>query len=121
MEPTLMIGGAVAIGAAAAGLRLGSRALPVAFKAHKDISDFERSAEARREKRFAEAEETKTLLAHPPGSERQTSIIGLDGNTIRHRDGSYSRLYEFTLQETMLATDSRADAFCDDLARLLCL
>src|SRR6266542_3795767 len=47
--------------------------------------------------------------------------LGFDGNTIRHRDGSYSRLYELVLQETMLATDAATDMFCDDLARLLCL
>jgi hypothetical protein len=121
MEPAIMIGGALAVGAAAAGLRIGASVLPLALRAHQDLGDYARSPEAARERRFAGSERDKTMLAYPMGSERQTSIVGLDGNTIRHRDGSYSRLYEMTLQETMLAPDVTADIFCDDLARLLCL
>lgn len=121
MEPAIMIGGALALGAAAAGLRIGAGVLPLALRAHRDLRDYNRRPEAARERRFAESERRKTLLAHPVGSERETSIVGLDGNTIRHRDGSYSRLYEVALQETMLAPDAAADMFCEDLARLLCL
>ncbi|HEY7318920.1 MAG TPA: hypothetical protein VIE89_15200 [Candidatus Binatia bacterium] len=119
MDPALMIGGALAVGTAAAGLRIGASALPLALRAARDLRDYSRSPEAERERRFAARGET--ILAHPAGSERQTSIVGLEGNTIRHRDGSYSRLYELVLQETMLATDAATDMFCDDLARLLCL
>src|SRR5262249_24224421 len=79
-----------------------------------------RSPEALREKRFAERDKQRRLLAHPEGSERETSIVGLDGATVRHKDGSLSRFYEFTLQETMPA-DGQAERFCDETARLLCL
>jgi hypothetical protein len=88
MDPALMIGGALAVGTAAAGLRIGASALPLALRAYRDLHDYSRSPEAERERRFAARGET--ILAHPAGSERQTSIVGLDGNTIRHRDGSYS-------------------------------
>ncbi len=121
MEPAIMIGGVAAVGAAAAGLRIGAGVLPLALRAARDLRDYARSPEAERERRFADLERDKAMLAHPPGSERQTSIIGLDENTIRHRDGSYSRLYELTLQETMLAPDEAADSFCEELARLLAL
>lgn len=121
MDPITLIGGALAVGGAAVGAGAGARLLPIALRTHHDLRNYRRSPEAVREKRFAEFERSKMLLAHPEGSVRQTSIIGLDGATIRHKDGSYSRLYEVTLQETMLASDGVADRFCDEMARLLCL
>jgi hypothetical protein len=121
MEAITLIGAIAA--AAGAGLGLGAviRLLPVTFKAHLDLGDYARSSEARREKRLAVAEKNRRLIPHPEGSERQTSIIGLNGATIRHKDGSFSRLYEFALEETMLTSDIAADICCDDIARILCL
>ncbi|MCI0389854.1 MAG: hypothetical protein MOB07_13985 [Acidobacteria bacterium] len=121
MDPIILIGSVLAAGAAGLGLRTGGRLLPVVLGAHRDLQDYRRSNEARRETRLAGDEKKSLFVAHPEGSQRQTSIIGLDGNTIRHSDGSFSRLYEFTLEETMLAADGAAERCCDDLARLLCL
>src|SRR5262249_16647074 len=79
----------------------------------------------KREKRLASAENKRQLVSHPEGSERQSSIIGFgvgaDGAMIRHKDGSFSRFYEITLDETMLGPDSVSDGHCDELSRLLCL
>src|SRR5262245_37389428 len=121
MDPTMLIGGALAVGAAAVGVGTGVRLLPIALRSNHDLRAYKDSPEALQEKRFAERDKKRRLIAHPEGSERETSIIGLDGNTIRHKDGSFSRFYEFTLQESMLAADGAAERFCDDLARLLCL
>jgi hypothetical protein len=121
MEPVTLIGAVAAAAGAGVGLGTALRLLPVTLRAYRDLGDYARSDEARREKRLAVAEKKRQLISHPEGSERQSSIIGLDGATIRHKDGSFSRFYEFALEETMLASDSAADSRCDDLARLLCL
>jgi hypothetical protein len=121
MEPVTLIGAVAAAAGAGVGLGCALRLIPVAFKARRDLGDYARSDEARREERLAVAEKKRQIISHPEGSERQSSIIGLDGATIRHEDGSFSRFYEFALEETMLAPDSAAESRCDDLARLLCL
>lgn len=121
MDPITLIGGGLALGAATLCIGAGARLLPIALGTNRDLREYKRSPEARREKRFAERDEQRRLLAHPEGRERETSIVGLDGATIRHKDGSYSRFYEFTLQETMLASEGAAERFCDEMARLLCL
>jgi hypothetical protein len=123
MDPNILtlIGGALAMGAAGIGAGIGSRLIPVALRTNRELREYQHSPEHQREQRFKKHNERLRLAAHPEGSERETSILGLDGNTIRHKDGSFSRLYEFTLQETMLASDSAAERFCDEMARLLCL
>lgn len=121
MEPIVLAGAVAAAAGAGVGLGTALRLLPVMFRSHRDLGDYARSDEARREKRLAGASSQRRLVSHPEGSERQSSIIGLDGATIRHKDGSFSRFYEFELDETMLAADSAAENRCDDLARLLCL
>jgi hypothetical protein len=121
MDPTVIIGTIAAAGAAGVGLATGARLLPVALGAHASLRRYTGSDVARREKRLALAGERLALVAHPEGKERESSILGLEGNTIRHKDGSYSRFYEVELRETMLAPDAVAERFCDDLARLLCL
>ncbi|HEY7184773.1 MAG TPA: hypothetical protein VIC84_25265 [Blastocatellia bacterium] len=125
MEAVTLIGAVAAAAGAGVGMGAALRLLPLTLRAHRDLGDYARSDEARREKRLAVAEKKRRLISHPEGSERQSSIIGLEGglggSTIRHKDGSFSKFYEFALDETMLAPDSAADACCDDLARLLCL
>jgi hypothetical protein len=121
MEAITLIGAVAAAAGAGVGLGAALRLLPVTLKAHRDLGDYARSDEARREKRLAVAEKHRRLISHPEGSERQSSIIGLDGSTIRHKDGSFSRFYEFALEETMLSPDSAVDICCDDIARILCL
>jgi hypothetical protein len=121
MEAVTLIGAVAAAAGAGVGLGTALRLLPVMLKSHRDLGDYARSGEARREKRLAGAEKKRRLVSHPDGSERQSSIIGLDGATIRHKDGSFSRFYEFELDETMLAADNAAENRCDDLARILCL
>src|SRR5215475_1731200 len=121
MEPVTLIGAVAAAAGAGVGMGTALRLLPVTLRAHRDLGDYARSHEARREKRLAVAEKKRRLISHPQGNERQSSIIGLDGATIRHKDGAFSRFYEIALDETMLASDGVADSRCDDLARLLCL
>jgi hypothetical protein len=125
MEAVTLISAVAAAAGAGVGMGAALRLLPLTLRAHRDLGDYARSDEARREKRLAVAEKKRRLISHPEGSERQSSIIGLEGglsgSTIRHKDGSFSKFYEFALDETMLAPDSAADTCCDDLARLLCL
>ncbi|HEY8462123.1 MAG TPA: hypothetical protein VIM99_17170 [Blastocatellia bacterium] len=128
MEAITFLGAVAAAMGAGVGLGAALRLLPVTLRAGRDLGDYARSGEAGREKRLAAAEKRRRIVCHPEGSERESSIIGLwggcgelGGAIIRHKDGSFSRFYEFTLEETMLGPDSAVDACCDDIVRILCL
>src|SRR5262249_15923043 len=112
MEPVTLIGGAIAAAAAGLGLRVGSGLLPIALEAQREVGEYGHSEGTLRERRFARSREKHQILANPEGSDGETSILGLAGSTVRHRDGSFSRFYEVALQETMLAAGSAAEGFC---------
>ncbi|HKX33325.1 MAG TPA: hypothetical protein VJ302_36950 [Blastocatellia bacterium] len=112
-----LLGAILAAGAAGAGIGTSLRLLPF----RRDLRDYARLTADGGRQPSSDGDRERQLTAHPPGWVRRTSIIGLDGNTIRHQDGSFSRLYEFELPETMLIQDGIAEQRCNDLARLLCL
>src|SRR5262245_56505656 len=91
----------LAAGAAGAGIGTCLRLLPF----RRDLRDYARSIAGEGRQPLADHDGQRQLTSHPEGWLRRTSIIGLDGNTIRHQDGSFSRLYEFELPETMLTQD----------------
>jgi hypothetical protein len=53
------------------------------------------------------------------GRKRESSIIGLFQDLLRHTDGSYTRGYDLPLQATMLAPDDVADGIIDGFADML--
>src|SRR5262249_28060111 len=117
MDPFLIAVGLAAAAAAGAGLRLGSRLLPITLQAYRDLRSMEQSPAAQLRRHAAGR---KAAAAPPAGRRRQSSIVGVYDNCLRHADGSYTRLYELELEATMLAEDRIVDRRCDDFARMLC-
>ena len=118
MDPFLIVGGLAASAAAGAGLRLGARLLPITLQAYRDLRAMEHSPGARFRRQAAGR---KSAIQTPPeGRRRQSSIVGIYHDCLRHADGSYTRIYEIELEPTMLAEDRIVDRRCDDFARMLC-
>ncbi|HKX29904.1 MAG TPA: hypothetical protein VJ302_19590 [Blastocatellia bacterium] len=118
----ILLSGLVAAGVAAGiGTGAGLHLLPAISRWQRELRQYETSPEIQREQALMRRDQRRQLVAYPEGQLRETSIIGLDGNTIRHQDGSYSRLYEIELQQTTLAADYLAEQVCNNLSRLLCL
>lgn len=108
MDPSTIIGGVAAAGALGIGVSAGARLVPLTLRSGAALK-------ASRESAIAEH--------RPPKAERhrkrQTSIIGLYQDLLRHTDGSYTRGYDLPLQATMLAPDEVADRLTDGFADLL--
>src|SRR5262245_19860991 len=119
MEPSVIIGGVFAAIAAGLGIGAGSNLLPVALHAHRDLRAWRRSEESRLRRRIAENAKERSMLAHPPGQKRETSIAGVCDGALRHTDGSYTCAWEAQPAPTMLAHEQVVEARCDDLARML--
>ena len=119
MELSLIIGGVFAALGAGLGIGAGSRLLPIAVRAHRDLRAWKRSEEAGFDRRIAEHEEERSRLARPPGQKRETSIAGVCDGALRHTDGSYTCAWEARPAPTMLAHEHVVEARCDELARML--
>jgi hypothetical protein len=53
------------------------------------------------------------------GQLRNSSIVGLCGNALRHADGSFTRAFHVALAPTVLSDDLTIENRCDALARML--
>ena len=58
-------------------------------------------------------------LRRPPGRRRDSSIVGIYNDALRHKDGSLTVAYNVEMPSTMFADDSLVDTRYDDLARML--
>ncbi len=58
-------------------------------------------------------------LRSPVGRKRDSSIVGIYRDALRHKDGSLTVAYEVEMPATMFADDSLVDIRYDDLARTL--
>ena len=121
MDPIVIVGGAVAASAAGVGLRVGARLIPIGLRARRDLREWKKSPEAQMQRRFAQLEKSQRGLANPKGRKRDSSIVGIYEDALRHVDGSYTRVYDVTLEETMLSDDSVSDRRHDELARMFCV
>jgi hypothetical protein len=121
MDPFAIIGGIAAAGTAGAGLRLGARLIPIGFEAHRDLQRLRHGAAHRLREESAELRAAQRQLARPEGRRRESSIVGLYEDCLRHADGAYTRLYEIALEAAMLADDREVERRCDDFARMLCI
>jgi len=60
-----------------------------------------------------------TALRHPPGRRRDSSIVGIYNDALRHKDGALTVAYRVETPATMFADDMLLDIRYDDLARML--
>jgi hypothetical protein len=58
-------------------------------------------------------------LRYPSGRRRDSSIVGIYKDALRHKDGSLTVAYDLEAPATMFADDSLIDIRYDDLARML--
>ncbi len=68
------------------------------------------------ERDFTKASAT---LRNPTGRRRDSSIVGIYRDALRHKDGSLTVAYEVEMPATMFTDDSLVDIRYDDLARTL--
>jgi len=59
------------------------------------------------------------MLRRPPGRRRDSSIVGIFNDALRHRDGALTVAYEVEMPATMFADDAVIDYRYDEMARLL--
>jgi len=107
MDANTAIGVLAAAAVSGVGLGAGAKLIPTAIRAHRDLQTVP----------FVRAEHM-ARFKHPE-RKRETSIVGLYEDLLRHADGSYTRGYELPLQATMLARDETADALVDGFADML--
>jgi hypothetical protein len=119
MDLTLIVGGLTA--AAASGLAIGTglRLLPTANQAFRDLRQFSGSRDGALERERLLQRQAQAKARRLSGRTRESSIVGLYGDVLRHRDGSYTRGYGLPLQPTMLASDEVTDAYIDGFADML--
>src|SRR5215212_2915896 len=58
-------------------------------------------------------------LRRPPGRRRDSSIVGLFNDALRHKDGALTVGYQVDMPATMFADDAVIDYRYDEMARLL--
>jgi hypothetical protein len=119
MEPITIIGGLAAAAVSGVGISAGARLVPIALGAGRDLARWTHSSGGRMEKERKSQLREQRKLRKLKGRTRDSSIIGLSGDLLRHTDGSYTRGYELPLQPTMLAPDEVADELLDGFAGML--
>ncbi len=67
----------------------------------------------------AEDEKAFARLKKPAGKLRNSSIVGLYGNALRHTDGAFTRAYHAELAPTIFSDDLLTEQRCNALARML--
>src|ERR1041385_2729409 len=60
-----------------------------------------------------------TMLKRPTGRRRDSSIVGIYQDALRHKDGALTVAYLVEMPSTMFADDVLVDVRYDDLARML--
>jgi hypothetical protein len=120
MDPYAIAGFSLIAGMTGLGLRLGARLLPITAQAFRDHKLLQQDPSAQRRRQVAQLEAARSLLPRPEGRRRESSIVGVYSDCLRHADGSYSRVYEIDLEATMLKDDQVTERRCDDFARALC-
>lgn len=112
MDIAAIIGGILAATGVGLGASLGSLALRVGLEARRDLKRLRPGGQA-------QAQEPGADLAWSDGRRRESSIVGLYDNVLRHANGDYSCAWEARLEPTMLSHDHLVEERCDGAARML--
>src|SRR6266508_3820645 len=108
----------VGAGAAATGLGLGIgvgfRLLRIQAEAWRDLRRLKQGEEG-----LSDLDERTANPSRRDGRKRDSSIVGLYDNVLRHANGDISCAWEAKLEPTMLAHDHVIEARCDGQARML--
>ncbi|HKB68310.1 MAG TPA: hypothetical protein VKC61_20785 [Pyrinomonadaceae bacterium] len=119
MDAITIVGGLTAAATSGSAIGAGTRLLPSAWQAGRDLRSWSKSPDGAVERtrllQLREQHRERKLN----GRKRESSIIGLYEDLLRHTDGSYTRGYDLPLQATMLAPDEVADGMVDGFADML--
>lgn len=66
-----------------------------------------------------DSRQRSTILRRPPGRRRDSSVVGIFNDALRHKDGALTVAYHVELPATIFADDTVIDYRYDELARLL--
>lgn len=105
---------ASAAAALGAGASLGLKLMPALFKARRELAALPAAERHDNEVRPARG---GSIIA--PARLRDSSIIGLYRDALRHADGSFTRAYHVALEPSVFADDLVIENRCHALARLL--
>src|SRR6266542_3192682 len=119
MDAVSIVGGLTAAAVSSLGIGAGARLLPVAWRAKRDLSAWSKSSTAIQERARHDQLQEQHKQRTRKRRTRESSIMGLYQDLLRHVDGSYTRGYDLPLQATMLAPDEVADGLIDGFADML--
>lgn len=103
MDTSLIISGISAGAGIGLGIGAAVRLLPLLHQTRRDLTVWKLSDDARLQERIARDEEARKRLAKPPGRKRDSSIVGISEDALRHADGSYTCAWKSQLAPTMLS------------------
>lgn len=117
MDPNSLALTASCAAALSFGATLGLRCLPQ----WRAVRAADRALADAREQDAGERTEAREFarLAQPVGKRRNSSIVGLLGNALRHSDGAFTRAYHAELAPTIFSDDLLTEQRCNALARML--
>ena len=113
MDPVTIVIIALAIFLSAIGVTVAVRLVPLSRRLKRDLKSIPSSAGNNEDDRRI------TLLERPAGRRRDSSIMDLVGNLIRHTDGSFTKAYHVRLDHTIFTEEHLIERRIDELARLL--
>jgi len=107
---------AVAVLVSAIGFAVGIRLVGIASHAKQDLA---KMPSDKSDARNRQDQTQIKLLPKPAGRRRESSIMDLAGDQLRHTDGSYTRAYHVALNHTIFDEAHLIEGRIDELARLL--
>ena len=119
MDAITIVGGLTAAATSGLAIGAGARLLPTAWQASRDLRSWSKSPDGALERARLLQRREQHSERKLNGRKRESSIIGLYQDLLRHTDGSYTRGYDLPLQATMLAPDEVADGMIDGFADML--
>jgi hypothetical protein len=105
---------AIAIVLSAIGITVGLRLVPLSHRAKRDLAN---GCENATQIKYDQAR--IRLLDRPAGRRRDSSILDISGNLLRHTDGSFTKAYHVALNNTVFSEEDLMERRINELARLL--
>jgi hypothetical protein len=114
MDLITIVGAGAAVTGLGLGIGVGFRLLRIQAEAWRDLRRLKQGEEG-----LSDLDERTANPSRRDGRKRDSSIVGLYDNVLRHANGDISCAWEAKLEPTMLAHDHVIEARCDGQARML--
>ena len=99
----------------AIGITVGLRLVPLSRRAKRDLGNIDGKNGAR----IKQDEARIRLLDRPAGRRRDSSILDICANLLRHTDGTFTKAYHVDLNNTIFSPEDVIERRMNELARLL--